>query len=154
MPHLKTRPQITVGWASWWWAVQLKAEVWDDGIHLDFAMLCYNRTILGTICTKRIAEKSKIWWTKKRRKKHDMVHKKRQTRAWFGAWRNAEKKRFGGRRNKQNMSWVLLHEEMQKKKGTSGAKNGAINCVFPFKIAPKKKHTRFEAPFGARAWWI
>ena len=36
------------------------------------------------------------------------------------------------------MSWVLLHEEMQKK-GTSGAKNGAINCVFPFKIAPKKK---------------
>ena len=37
------------------------------------------------------------------------------------------------------MSWVL-HEEMQKKTRTSGAKNGAINCVFPLKIAPKKTH--------------
>jgi len=54
---------------------------------------------------RKNAEKSTIWCTKKGKQEHDLVHEEMP-----------EKKRFGGRRNKQNMSWVLLHEEMQKNK--------------------------------------
>jgi hypothetical protein len=90
-----------------------------------------------------------------------MVNEKTQKKARYGAQKKENKSMIWCMKNCRKKN-DLVDEEINKpcpgcccmrkskKTRTSGAKNGAINCVFPFKIAPKQ-NTRFEAPFGARA---
>ena len=101
--------------------------------------------------TEKHIKKNTIWRTKKRRKKYSAREKntkqkktiwctkKTQKQTRYSAWKK-EKARFGARRNKRNMAWVL-HEDVQRC-FFFWWKNVAI--YWSFSLEKKQQNTRLK----------